>query len=156
MKIKTELYLVAASLTLALATGCVPVAESGASATRTVVTGHEGGAYAPKNTTKYDLENSLKFVLLDKAVERSVTCDGLQERINEDGRLEIVANVRNRLSRRIEVQLSCVFKDDQGFPTGDETPFQPLILTENAQEGVRFIAMNDKAKRYTIRVREAH
>ena len=121
----------------------------------TVFTGCHGGAYAPKNTTKFNLENEAKFVLLDKATQRSVTVSGLQERLLPDGRLEVVANIRNRLNRRIQVQVNCVFKDVQGFPTGDETPFQNVILTENAQEGVPFTSMNNLAKGYTIRVRQA-
>ena len=47
------------------------------------------------------------------------------------------------------------FKDAQGFPI-DSTPWVNVFLTERAQEGVKFVSMNDKAKRYTIRVREAH
>lgn len=115
-----------------------------------------GGAYLPKNTTKYDLENREKLVLLDARVQRSVTCSGIQERVLEDGRLEIAANIRNREGRRIEVQIGCVFKDANGFPTGDESPFQTLILTENAQEAVKFTSLNNLAKKYTIRIREAH
>lgn len=115
-----------------------------------------GGASLPKNTTKYDYENTANFVLMDPQVQRSVTSSGIQQRTTEDGRLEVVANVRNRERRRIEVQISCVFKDEQNFPTGDETPWQTLILTENAQEGVKFTSMNNKAKGYTIRVRQAH
>ena len=72
-----------------------------------------------------------------------------------DGRLEVVANVKNRESRRIQVQINCVFKDEQGFSTGDETPFQTLILSENSTEAVRFTAMNGTAKKYTVRVRQA-
>jgi len=117
---------------------------------------HIGGAYEPVNTTKYDLENRSKFVLLDEDIQDAVTCSGLQERFTEDGRLEINANIRNRIEGRVTVQVNCVFKDEQGFPTGDETPFQTLILTKNAQEGVRFISMNNKARRYTIRVRSVH
>jgi Protein of unknown function (DUF1425) len=79
----------------------------------------------------------------------------LQERVLEDGRLEVGANIRNRVNKRVQLQISCVFKDMQGFSTGDEVPWQNLILTENAQETVRFLSMNDKAKGYTIRVREA-
>ena len=120
-----------------------------------LVTGCHSGAYAPVNTTKFDLENQAKFVLLDAAVQRSVTCSGLQERINADGRLEIVANIRNRVNRRVQIQINCVFKDEQGFATGDETPFQLITLTENAQEAVPFISMNNKARQYTIRVRQA-
>jgi hypothetical protein len=48
-----------------------------------------------------------------------------------------------------------VFKDLNGFTMGDETPFQTLILTENATEDIKFTSINNQAKRYTIRVREA-
>lgn len=131
--------LLSATLALALLAGCVT----------------EPGPFAPLDTTKYTLENTEKFVLLDQPAQISVTCTGLQERILADGRLEVVANVKNRESRRLEVQINCVFKDEQNFSTGDETPFQTLILAENSTEAVRFTAMNTTAKKYTIRVRQA-
>jgi len=127
-----------------------------ATALLTAFTGCETGAYPPKNTNKFDGENNVNFVLLDAPTQRSVTCTGLQQRVLEDGRLEITANVRNREAHRVQVQVSCVFKDEQGFPTGDETPFTSLILSENAQEGVKFVSLNPLAKKYTIRVRQAH
>src|ERR1041385_1137930 len=102
----------------------------------------EPGPFAPQDTTKYTLENTEKFVLLDRPAQNSVTCTGLQERTLADGRLEVVANVKNREPRRIQVQVNCVFKDDLGFSTGDETSFQTLILAENSTEAVRFTAMN--------------
>lgn len=113
-----------------------------------------GGAYAPKNTTKYNQESTAKFVLLDPGAQRSVTCSGLQERRLEDGRLEVVANLRNRENRRIEVQVNCVFKDEQSFSV-DDTPFQIVMLTENATESIKFVSMNNKAKNYTVRVRQS-
>ena len=115
----------------------------------------EPGPFTPQDTTKYTVENTEKFALLDKPTQTSVTCTGLQERTLPDGRLEIVANVKNRENRRIQVQIGCVFKDEQGFSTGDESPYQTLILAENSTEAVRFTAMNPLAKRYTIRVRQA-
>ena len=72
------------------------------------------------------------MVLLDPGVQYSVTCSGIQEQTLPDGRLEVVAHLRNRENRRIEVQANCVFKDQNGFSTGDETPFVMVILTENA------------------------
>jgi uncharacterized protein YcfL len=133
------MLLLSAAAALALFAGCVT----------------EPGPFQPLDTTKYTLENTDKFVLLDKPAQISVTCTGLQERILADGRLEVVANVKNRETRRIEVQINCVFKDEQGVSTGDETPFQTLILAENSTEAVRFTAMNVAAKKYTIRVRQA-
>jgi len=115
----------------------------------------EPGPFTPQDTTKYTVENTEKFVLLDKPTQVSITGTGLQERTLPDGRLEVVANVKNRENRRLQVQIGCVFKDAQGFPTGDESPFQTLILAENSTEAVRFTAMNPLAKRYTIRVRQA-
>ncbi len=117
-------------------------------------TSHDTGAYAPVNTTVNNLEDSAKFVLLDKGAQYSVTCSGLQETRLADNRLQVMANLRNRENRRLQIQVNCVFKDAQGFVVED-TPFQTVFLDENAQEGVRFVSGNEKAQRYTIRVREA-
>jgi Protein of unknown function (DUF1425) len=112
------------------------------------------GAYAPENTMVNNLEDSASFVLLDKATQKSVTCVSLEPQRLADGRLQVAANLRNRESRRIQVQVNCEFKDAQGFVL-DHSPFQNLFLDENAQQGVTFLSMNDQAIRYTIRVREA-
>src|SRR5262249_21850041 len=106
---------------------------------------HDTGAYRPQNTTVNNLEDSAQFVLFDQGAQYSVTSDGLQQERLADGRLQVAANVRNRENRRIQVQINCVFKDGQGFVVED-TPFQNLFLDENAQEGVLFVSMNDKAQ----------
>ena len=113
------------------------------------------GAYVAEVPDGYDLENQTEFVLMNKRVAKSVTVAGIQERVLADGRLEVTANVLSKDRRRIQVQISCVYKDQNGFSTGDETSWNTLILTENAQEAVRFMSMNEKARKYTIRVREA-
>ena len=84
-----------------------------------------------------------------------MTYTGVQEQTLPDGRLQVVIHLRNRENRRIEVQANCVFKDQNFYLTGDETPFQTVILTENSQQDLIFTSMNDRAKRYTIRVRQA-
>jgi uncharacterized protein YcfL len=134
---KTAFTLAAASL--ALLAGCAT----------------EPGPFTPKDTTKYTLENTDSFVLMDKQVQYSVTSTGIQYRNLPDGRLEIVANIKNRENRRIQVQVSCVFKNEQGFTAGDETPWQTLILGENTTEAVTFTSMNNEARKYTVRVRQA-
>ena len=115
----------------------------------------EPGPYTAQDTTKYTVENTENFVLLDKPAQISVTCTGLQESVLPDGRLEVVANVKNKENRRIQVQIQCVFKDEQRVSTGDETAWQTLILAENSTEAVRFTAMNPQAKTYEVRVRQA-
>ncbi len=112
------------------------------------------GAYTPINTTVHNVEDSARFVLLDQQAQKSVTTPGIQETRLSDGRLQVVANLRNMLNRRIQIQINCEFKDPQGFVV-ESTPFQTVFLDENAQEGVKFVSANDKAQRYTIRVRQA-
>lgn len=106
------------------------------------------------DSTKYSIENTNKFIFLDEASKAFVTCTGLQERVLPDGRLQIVANVKNREDRPMRIQADCVFKDEQGFSTGDETPFQTLTLPANATQTVSFTASNNLARRYSIGVRQ--
>ena len=113
------------------------------------------GPYKPQDTTKYTIENTNQFVLLDEPTQTSVTCTGIEPRVLPDGRLDIVALVKNREDRRIQVQVQCVFKDEHGFSTGDETPWENIILTENETQTVHYTAMNTQAKNFTIRVRQA-
>jgi len=116
---------------------------------------YDHGPYLPQQSKTPAYENTEPIVLLDPAVRYSLTCTGINEHTLADGRLEITVQLRNRENRRIEVQANCVFKDAAGVTTGDETPFQTVILTENATEQVKFTSMNNLAKKYTIRARQA-
>ena len=135
------LALAMAGGTFLLATGCA--------------SSHDKGPYLPQTSKTPPYETKEPVVLLDPGVQYSVTCSGVQESTLPDGRLQVVAHLRNRENRRIEVQVDCVFKDQNGFSTSDETPFQAVILTENATEDVKFVSMNNLARKYTIRVRQA-
>jgi uncharacterized protein YcfL len=116
---------------------------------------YDKGPYLPQQSKTPAYENTEKLVLLDPGVQYSVTCTGINEHTLADGRLEITVQLRNRENRRIEVQANCVFKDAAGVTTGDETPFHAVILTENATEQVKFTSMNNLARKYTIRIRQA-
>jgi hypothetical protein len=115
---------------------------------------HDQGPYLPVNTKINDLESVANVVLLDRAVQYSVACPSIQETRLPDGRLQVIANLRNRESRRIQVQTDCEFKDAQGFSV-DKSPFVNVFLDENAQTAVRFESMTAKAVRYTVHVRQA-
>lgn len=116
---------------------------------------HDKGPYMPQPTKAPDLESSQSLVLLDGRVAYSVTGYVNSARTLEDGRTEVLVSLRNREARRLEVQANCVFKDIGGAMV-EEAPFQTVILSENATEQVRFVSLNDKAKKFTVRVREAH
>lgn len=106
-------------------------------------------------TTKYSIESTGKFVWMDPATEAAVVCTGLQEHVGNDGRIEVMANVQNRENRPIQVEVRCVFKDGNGFSTGDETPWRILLLDAGATEAVHYAAANNLARKYTIMVRSA-
>ncbi len=108
-----------------------------------------GGGSANGATSKANI----KFQALGGLAANAVTCSALKETLQPDGRLEVRANVHNRLGKRIQVQVNCVFKDAEGFSTSDETPFQSLILDERGQKTVTFTSLNKKAKDYTVQVR---
>lgn len=116
---------------------------------------YDQGPYLPQQSKTPAYENTERFVLLDPGAQRTITCSGINETTLADGRLEVIAQIRNRENRRVEVQANCVFKDGNGVSTGDESPFQTVILTENATEQVKFTASNAASKKYTIRVRQA-
>ncbi len=109
--------------------------------------------FLPQESTKYSIESTGKFAWMDPTTQAAVICTGLQERRGENGRLEVVANVKNREARPIRVQVRCVFKDSNGFSTGDETPWQILDLGEEATKAVRYTAGNNLAHKYTVAVR---
>jgi hypothetical protein len=133
--------------------GCA--SKSGGETTRFVLVNPSGGSSEGSRTTTYEVGQSEKIALLDKGVQQSVAIPSVLERVLDDGRLEVVANVKNRLNRRIEVQIGCVFKDETGFALNDEDSFRTLILTENIEDAARFISLNDRARTYTIRIRQA-
>lgn len=110
-------------------------------------------AFQQEETTKYSIEATGKFARLDTATQASILCTGLQERATDDGRFEVVANVKNRGHAPIEVRVRCVFKDASGFAIGDETAWQLLKLDDEMTEAVRFVASNKLARQYTVVVR---
>jgi hypothetical protein len=105
-------------------------------------------------TTKYTLENTDKFAALDETTREAIACTGVQYLTLTDGRMELIANLKNRGTRPIEIQTACVFRDDQGNPIGGETPWQTLTLAENTTQAVHFTAQTAAGKKYTVRVRQ--
>lgn len=110
---------------------------------------------APQESTKYTVENTDKFELFDDGSPIYVSCTGLQEHRLKDGRLEVVANIRNRENRELHVEVGCLFRDVQGFSTSAETASQTVKLAPNATEVLNFRSTTPLARTYTIRLREA-
>jgi hypothetical protein len=137
---RPTLYKLAAICALAALAGCTATAPT---------------PLGPQDTTKFTVENTDRFVALDAATQAAISCTGLQERSLADGRLEVVANLRNSDTADAKVQVQCLFLDDQGLPLPADAPWQSLSISDHATEVVRFTAPSTKAQRYSIRVRAA-
>jgi hypothetical protein len=83
---------------------------------------HDKGPYLPQASKTPSHESREPVVLMDPGVQYSVTCSGIQEQELADGRLQVIAHLRNRENRRIEVQANCVFKDASGFRPTTKRP----------------------------------
>jgi hypothetical protein len=110
---------------------------------------------APQDTTRFTVENTERFVALDAASEAVISCTGLQERALGDGRLEVVANLKNSGTKAVRVNVQCVFLDEQGLPVGGESPWELFAISADSTEVVRFTAPALTARKYSIRVRSA-
>jgi uncharacterized protein YcfL len=108
---------------------------------------------APQDSTKFTVENTMRFVALDAATEAVVSCTGLQERALGDGRLEVVANLKNSDNKPVNVLVQCVFLDEQGLPVGPESGWRTLAIGPDSTEVMRFTAPVLAARKYSIRVR---
>ena len=106
------------------------------------------------DSTKYTLENTDRFVVLDHTGRSAVTCTGFTEHALADGRLEVVANLKNRENRPVVLQTSCLFKDESGQNELEETAWQTIAVPANTTEAVHFTASSAAAKMYTVRVRD--
>lgn len=104
-------------------------------------------------STKYTLENTDRFVVLNHMGASPVTCTGLMDHMVADGRMEVVANLKNRENRAVTLQAGCVFRDASGENELEETAWQNVSIPADTTEAVRFTASSPDAKSYTIRVR---
>jgi uncharacterized protein YcfL len=108
---------------------------------------------APQDTTKFTVGNTVRFAALDSATEAVISCTGLQERALADGRLEVVANLRNSGASPVKVLVQCVFLGEAGLPVGAEPRWQALAIAADSTEVMRFTAPDLSARKYSIRVR---
>ena len=77
-----------------------------------------------------------------------------QERTLGDGRLEVIANLKNRGSAPVRVHVQCLFQNDQGAPFSVEGSWQSLSIAGDSTEVMRFTAPDAMVKAYEIRVRK--
>ena len=109
----------------------------------------------PVLATRYGLADTAKVVLLDQPVQRAVECTGLQVTRRKDGRLEVIASLKNLSNLTLPVEVSAIFKGPAGEMLGDETEWNWLTLEGNNTVVAKFVSHDDRAADFAVQVREA-
>src|SRR5438034_3731753 len=68
---------------------------------------HDEGPYLAQTPKTPAYESTEPVVLLDPGVQHSVTYTAVNARTLDDGRTEVIVQLRNRENRRIEVHANC-------------------------------------------------
>ena len=106
-------------------------------------------------TTRYSLADTAKVSLLDEAVQQAVECTGLQVVRRKDGRLEVVASLKNLGRQTLGVEVDATFKGPAGETLADETPWHRLTLEGNNTVVAQFVSRDGRAADFVVRVRTA-
>ncbi|MDD5120151.1 MAG: hypothetical protein PHR84_02435 [Candidatus Omnitrophica bacterium] len=101
------------------------------------------------------IEENDTFVHLDGGLEGSLRLVEESTDRTEDSRLIVKAKLMNRYTQTLRVQIQTVFKDKDGFATGDETNWELVPIPAKAYHYYEAKAMNTKSEKYTIRCRYA-
>lgn len=100
-------------------------------------------------------EETETFVYLSKGLNKQLLLADQAVSSTEDARLVVKAKLFNKLAEDLRVQIQTVFKDKDGYPTGDETNWELVLIPHNAYYYYEVKAMNTKAQKYVTRCRYA-
>jgi hypothetical protein len=71
-----------------------------------------------------------------------------------EGNLSVLVEFENLSSDDLQLLVSTVFRGEGNTPTEAETPWAHVRIPAKATHAYRTRALNEKAQRYTVRVRE--
>ncbi|MCK9431287.1 MAG: hypothetical protein M0R17_15070 [Candidatus Omnitrophica bacterium] len=109
---------------------------------------------APKKASQL-YEETETFVYLSKGLNKQLLLVDQALSSTEDARLVVKAKLFNKLAEDLRVQFQTIFKDKDGYPTGDETNWELVVIPHNAYCYYEAKAMNIKAEKYVTRCRYA-
>jgi len=87
--------------------------------------------------------------------KKRVVILGERADFTEDGRLKVLCEIRNMKKGLLRIQIQTVFKDAGDFSIEQDTPWELVLIPSFGTYTYTTTALNIKAKKYTIRIREA-
>lgn len=110
---------------------------------------------APVMGTRYSLADTEKVMLMDGTVQQAVECTGLQVINRKDGRLEVIASLKNMDHNTFVIEVGAAFKGPAGEDLDDRTAWHRLILEGNNTVIARFVSKDARAADFAVQVRTA-
>jgi hypothetical protein len=99
------------------------------------------------------VQNNNKVVALDKAAWKLVAVKNLARERTADGRLHVRVELSNQSDKHLPVQLQILFRDKAGQITGEDTPFQMVVLPGGAVKLYEVTSLRTDAASYTVQVK---
>jgi hypothetical protein len=97
--------------------------------------------------------NDNRVVALDKAAWKLVAVKNLASERSKDGRLHVRVELSNQSDKDLPVQLQILFRDKAGQITGEDTPFQMVVLPGGAVKLYEVTSLRTDAAAYTVQVK---
>ena len=94
-----------------------------------------------------------QFVLVNPEIKNDFVISQWDTGRTEDGRLYVRANIQNETKGELRIQVRAVFKDDQGFKAGDETPWKYMMVPRGTWATYAETSMNTAARSFLVEIR---
>lgn len=129
-----------------------------------VVLALSGCAAGPYKAVRYDtskdLERQSNVVIMDKRLsnqfsKKRVAIVGEKSEWTLDNRLKVYCEIKNMKKDVLRLQVQTVFKDQNNFSIESDTNWELILVPGFSTYAYTTTALNDKAKKYTIRIKLA-
>jgi uncharacterized protein YcfL len=128
----------------------------GAAVALTGCSKYREGPHPAVSVPEVALEERETVVILNDILRKKIAIEAQGNRWTDTRRLQVFANIRNRTDFVQNIDVQTVFKDEAGFSLRDETAWQRIILEPNETTNYTSTSLDDRARKYTIRIREGH
>lgn len=108
-----------------------------------------------KPATQVATADSTVLVAMDDDIRWALELIDHREQLLPDGRFRAQIRFANRSSKDLETQVSWSFKDDAGFPTEKETPFEHVLIAGGQTVSLTRESLIAGATAFHVQVRTA-
>ena len=99
------------------------------------------------------IEPSANVVTLDKAAYKLVAVKNQVVARRDDGLLNVRLELVNLSSKDLAVQIQTLFRDTTNMPSGEDTPFQMVVLPGGGFHMYEVTSLTADAASYTVQIK---